>query len=32
MNFFLKGALNLPADMLPKVKEAMSKALDELAI
>lgn len=32
MNFFLKGALNLPADMLPKVKEAISKALDELAI
>lgn len=32
MNFFLKGALNLPADMLPKVEEAINKALDELAI
>ena len=32
MNFFLKGALNFPADMLPKVEEAISKALDELAI
>jgi len=32
MNFFLKGALNIPADMLPKVSEAINEAIDELDI
>jgi hypothetical protein len=32
MNFFLKGALNIPAEMLPKVSEAINEAIDELDI
>lgn len=32
MNFFLKGALNIPAEMLPKVGEAINEAIDELDI
>lgn len=32
MNFFLKGALNIPAEMLPKVSEVINEAIDELNI
>ena len=32
MNFFLKGALNIPAEMLPKVSEAINEVIDELDI
>ena len=32
MNFFLKGALNIPAEMLPKVSEAINEAIEELDI
>ena len=32
MNFFLKGALNIPSEMLPEVGEAIDKAIEELNI